>query len=515
MSSVSQNYNQQPPNPNSDEIDLGELLANIWATRGKVLVSVLVVLALFACYVGVSYLTSYKTVRYSNVFDLNFEGLSKGEFPNGSRFQMSDITSNAVLNRVYHQNNLDQYGLKLDGFRRSVSIQPYAPNAEFIREKYQARLADKKLTTAEITDLENELARELKAARSSSVRLSLVLPEAHSLPNDVAEKVLLDISQVWADRAINEVGVLKPAVSVYSERIFNQARFENLDYLLGINLVLESIDLVRGNIAALMKQPNATTLVDDQTGFTLADLDKAIKDIAEYDIRQIVDPIDELGIARNEEVVRLHYSRRLSDLKREKEMWLERASAIKEVLKGYTQDSSKPGEYIAGAQNNLVPQLGDAFLDRLLEVSRQGSDLEFRQKLTLEMLAFENKAIDVEQKIETVRRTLATIDGKLKKSDELRSVYIQVVEEQLPVVLKQLREYANIMNRLYDKQGHQVAGNVSELISPEGGSYAVSSAKIINKSQLRVLAILLALAVIVTIFITLVMQAVRNRKAYN
>src|SRR5690554_8174782 len=114
-------------------------------------------------------------------------------------------------------------------------------------------------------------------------------------------------------------------------------------------------------------------------------------------------------------------------------MWLERASVIRTVLKGYSAESSTQSEIASGAQNNLVPQLGDAFLDRLLEVSRQGSNLEFRQNLTLEMLAFENKAIDIEQRIDTVRRTLETLDNRDKQASEFRDVYIKIVEEQLPV----------------------------------------------------------------------------------
>ena len=496
---------------NTDEIDLGELMMRVWATRGRVIASMFIVFALYACYVGVSYFTEYKTVRYSNVFDLNFEGLSKGQFPNGSRFNMSDITSNAVLGRVYKQNNLEEYGIKLDEFRRSVSIMPYAPNAEFIRLKYRDRLGAKGLSAAEIADLENQMSNELNAARSSSIRISFTLPEKEALPNTVAEKVLLDISKVWAERAINEVGVLKPAVSVYSERIFNKERFENLDYLLGINLVLDSIDLVRGNITQLQQEPNANTLVEDQSGFTLADLDKAIRDIAEYDIRQIVDPIDELGITRNEAVVRLHYSRMLADLKRDKDMWLERASVIRTVLKGYSAESSTQSEIASGAQNNLVPQLGDAFLDRLLEVSRQGSDLEFRQKLTLEMLAFENKAIDIEQRIDTVRRTLATLNNRDKKASEFRDVYIEIVEEQLPVVLEQLREYTRIMNRMYEKLGKQVAGNVSELISPEGGSYEVTNTRVISATEIKMLAVLLVLTAFVSVLLSLLRDAMRER----
>lgn len=509
-----QDYVKGPAPRENDEIDLGHLVLSVWAARGRVSLALLVVFALFCCYVAVSYLTSAKTVRYSAVFDLNFEGLSKGSFPNGSPFAMSDITSAGVLNRVYRQNQLEAQGLKLDDFRRGVNIQPYAPDIALIRSKYEGRLADKKLSAVEIADLQKEMAAELDAARSGSVSISLQLPESSNLDEGAANKVLLDIAQVWGDRAINEQGVLKPSMPVYSERIFNKERFENLDYLLGMELVLNSIKLVRGNIETLKEEPNASTLVDDETGLTLADLDKAIEDVAQYDIRQIVDPIKELGISRNPKVVKLYYTRRLAELKQEKVLWLQRAQAIRGALGGYGQESTGAAGNAAtvAVPSSTAPQMGDAFLDRLLEVSRQGSDLEFRQKLTQEVLDHEYKAIDIEQEIADIQRTLDTLSGEEKQASELREVYIKVVTEQLPGVLDSLREYTRVMVRMYEKQGRQASGNVSQLIDPQGGSFSVSKAGVISSQQLKILAVLLVLTVFASVLCSLLMDMIRQRK---
>lgn len=485
--------NTQPPR-DAGEIDLGQLFVNIWATRGMVVKAVLVVLALFICYIGASYLLSSKTVRYSQVFDLGFEGLSKGTFPNGSPFQMSEIISPNVLNRVYRQNNLEEQGLKLDDFRRSVTIQPYAPNYAFIRAKYDGFLADKKLTPSEIADMQKQMLVELNAARSGSVLITLLLPESRGLTEDLASKLLLDITTVWANRAIAEQGVLKPSLPVYSERIFDKKRFENLDYLLGMDLLLENIEQIRKNITALKQEPNANTLVDDESGFTLVDLDKSIQDVAEYDIRQIIDPIKELGISRDPEVVSLYYTRRLADLTQEQALWQERAQAIRNVLRGYARDTSTESSVAANTQSNLVPQLGDAFLDRLLEVSRQGSDLEFRQKLTEEVLGHENKAIDLEQQINDIRRTLATMKELRSSDQKLRGIYIGIVEEKLPGVLDSLREYTRIMGRMYEKQGRQSAGNISQLVEPQGGTFSAVKTGLVGRRDFVMLAVLLVLA---------------------
>lgn len=489
----------QTPNPsiqrNSDEIDLGELMLRIWATRVIVVKAVLVVLALFVCYIGASYLLSSKTVRYSQVFDLTFEGLRSGEFPNGSPFLISDITSPTVLNRVYRQNGLEDLGLDLDEFRRSVNIQSYAPNYALIRAKYDRLLADKKLTPSDIADLQKQMIAELDAARSGSVIISMLLPQSRSLTDDVAQKVLLDIPKTWASRAIVEQGVLKPNLPVYSERIFDKQRFENLDYLLGMDLLLENIRQIRGNIASLKTEPNASTLVDDESGFTLVDLDKAIQDVAEYDIRQIIDPIKELGISRSPEVVQLYYTRRLSDLQQEQALWRERAQTIRNVLNVYSREAST-APTVAGApaaQNNLVPQLGDAFLDRLLEVSRQGSDLDFRQKMTEEVLNHENKAIDLEQQINDIRRVLTTMKEVRGSDEKLRGIYVSVVEEQLPKVLDSLREYTRIMVRMYEKQGRQSSGNISQLVEAQGGSFDLREPRLVNSKDVKVLAIALVL----------------------
>lgn len=493
--------NPQIPNQftqrDSDEIDLGDLMLRIWATRVYVVKAVLVVLALFACYIGVSYLLSEKTVRYSQVFDLTFEGLRKGEFPNGSPFMISDITSPTVLSRVYRQNNLEAHGLKIDDFRRSVTIQPYAPDYALIRSKYEARLADKKLTPTDIANLQQQMASELEAAQSGSMIITLILPEQRSLTADVVQKILLDIPSAWAERAINEQGVLKPNVPVYSERIFDQKRFENLDYLLGMDLILNSIELVRENIVSLKEQPNASTLIDDDSGFTLVDLDKAIQDVADYDIRQIIDPIKELGISRNPEVVKLYYTRRLADLQQEQKHWKDRAQAIRAVLTAYASDKGTTSSGVNSIQNNMVPQLGDAFLDRLLEVSRQGSDLEFRQKLTQEVLNYENQSIDLDQQITDINRILATMNNGQSTDQKLRDVYVKIVEEQLPAVLGNLREYTRVMGRMYEKQGKQSSGNISQLVGPQGGAFTVTTVSLIGSRDVKVLIVLLVLSVFV------------------
>ena len=166
------------------------------------------------------------------------------------------------------------------------------------------------------------------------------------------------------------------------------------------------------------------------------------------------------------------------------------------MLNVYSREASTAST-VAGApaaQNNLVPQLGDAFLDRLLEVSRQGSDLDFRQKMTEEVLNHENKAIDLEQQINDIRRILTTMKEVRGSDEKLRGIYVSVVEEQLPKVLDSLREYTRIMVRMYEKQGRQSAGNISQLVEAQGGSFDLRESRLISSRDVIVLAMTLMLA---------------------
>lgn len=410
MSENGQNQSQ-PQNPagrdfRDDEIDLGELVRNIWNTKWRVLISLLVVSALFVSYLAASFLTASNSSRYEQVFDLTFAGLSDGQFPDGSRFVMSDMISPTVLGRVFRSNELHEYGFTLDGFRRAVNIEPYSPDYFLIRARYQQLLSGNDLGASEIDALQERMRSEMSLAQSGGVRLSLQLPADQQMPAGVAQKVLMDIASTWATRAIDERGVLRFNLPVYSARIFDEGRFEELDYLIGIELLLDNIALIEGNVAELKRQPNSANIVDQESGFNLEDLEKSIRDVAQYDLRQLIDPVKELGLTRNENVVRLFYNRQLQEMGLQRRFWEQRAEVTREVLATYSRDEVRSGateDLPSGGQGGgMTPQLGDAFLDRLVDISRQGGEQEFRQALTRQVLEYENDALDIGQEMEAI-----------------------------------------------------------------------------------------------------------------
>ncbi|MEX2321967.1 MAG: hypothetical protein WD668_11460, partial [Saccharospirillum sp.] len=295
--------------PSDDEIDIGALMARVWATKGRAIVAMVVVVLAFSAILAMSYLASEKTVTYSQAFDLTFDGIANGEFPGGSPFLISDVISSTVLSRVYQENGLDTTELTLDQLRRALNIEPYAPDHFLIVERYRTQMNGSNRSAAEIIELQQQMQSDLRTATASGILITLQLPEG-TVTTDQAREILRDIPNTWAERAISEKGVLELNLPIYSERIFDEERFESLDYLVGIELLLDNLALVQQDITALKRQPNATNVTDPETGYNLEDLEKALADVAEYDLRQLVDPVKELGLARDPDFVRLFYNSR-------------------------------------------------------------------------------------------------------------------------------------------------------------------------------------------------------------
>lgn len=68
-----------------------------------------------------------------------------------------------------------------------------------------------------------------------------------------------------------------------------------------------------------------------------------------------------------------------------------------------------PAEGAAIANVTSIPQFGDALVDRIVQMSINGSGKEFREKLLNEKLAVANQSLDAEKQRRQVERRLAAI----------------------------------------------------------------------------------------------------------
>jgi len=508
-----------PPNEpypyRDDEIDLAELVENIWNTRWRALIAVLLALLLYGAYLSVGVITADTPQTYRQIVELNFDGLQDGEYPNGSPFVMSSMLSQTVVRRVHERNELDQFDISVGDLREALLVEPY--NAEFsmTQARYEQRLASGDLSSGEIAELEEAMRRELSVEGAGGVRISLQLGPDVELDAASAERILKDVPRVWADRAIVEEGVLDLNRAIYSAEIFAESQYSRLDYPVAIDLLQENIELMRADIDALRERPQADNARDPETGLRLIDLDKRLQDILRYEAAEVINPVRELGLTREPERAMLYLERQLREVRLEQRFWEERARITRALISGDEPVGQALGNggSASGEGMNLTAQIDGSFLDQLMDIARQGNSEAFRQSLVRQILEYEETALTQAQEAERIERSFEAIRESGESVTEEVQDYRELFETRLPEVLKRLQANAGALQRIADAMSEQASGNISELAVPSGGSFEIAHASVLPRRALLIGVALAFLVGFATMVLALLSDALKRRRS--
>lgn len=502
--------------PPDDEIDLGELLSHIWDTKWRVLFAVLTVTLGYFALLAWQVFNTVNHRNYSLAFELPFVAEHGAQLPNGSPFELSSIISSTVLNRVHQNQQLDDLAISRSAFRRSVRIEPYNPNAFLIRAQYQQLLNDRNLSTERQNQLQQELNQALAIEALGGFRLRLDVPDDMALSEVLIERILHDIPYTWALREIEERGVLDIPLATVSERMFDPERMVTLDYLIAIDLLRANITLMASSVDRLMQVPGANGLRDIDTNFSLQDLQKVIQDLERYDLRQLRSPVQELGLTRDSRRVEAFFARQLQDLALMESTAINRARVTRDVLNSYQGDDVSRNNQVGSAEAQLgalsSPQLGDAFLDRLIELTRQGGGIEFRQNLVQDILLHRLTALDYKRQQHEIVLTTTALSNAGQNASPLRDTFAAQLEHRLPDLLVILRGYTRIIERMHTQLVPEPSTVISTLVMSRGDSFAVHTPNLVTDRAGLILAVLVVLTAMVTVFVSLSADFMRRRR---
>src|SRR5450759_4719095 len=167
----------------------------------------------------IAYLVAPSQRITSLPFRLDFEGASRGEYPNGLKFSPAEITATPVLLRVYQDNDLKRF-IGFETFARSVFVLESNREYDQLAAEYQTRLADLKLSPFDRERIEKEFEVKRASLNKSGYSLSFVSSrETASIPRLTLAKVLSDILATWARQAAVEKRVLDYQVPALSMNI--------------------------------------------------------------------------------------------------------------------------------------------------------------------------------------------------------------------------------------------------------------------------------------------------------
>lgn len=523
---------QSLPNPNlnyvynpDDEIDIVGLILKVWSVRRTWFITCLSISLLFWSGWLVKYLATPDRGSYSLPIQLSFSGVDKGKYPNGTQFLLSDIVAPVVLNKVHSELLLSEYGITAQQLMSLVSVTPYIRDEQLIDQKY-AFLQDegeKTLTPQELDQMRDAKQREKAAAakRSAILYYNAVALE-QEIPKYMIQQILLKTVEQWSEFRIDKLGVLSLDLVVYGDKIFDETLIKTLDYPILFEYLSDRVTLIRHNINTLSTVPNANLSSAREDEYSLPELAKILSDIETFKISPLRQPVLSLGISKDEtsrKATIYYYQNKLENLMLVQQTLNDKASVASRTFSRYTKGQNSTAASELGQSQSAgmlaqttIPQFGDAFLDRIIDMSSESSDIKYRQQLMDQQLSLENQSIDLAATIKRTERILKALTTQDPNKAELKQIYNEKADGMIDEIIYELTGFT-------DKLQHTARRLSTKNLGSDGLLYAISNARLkstnkVSESKFNWVLYYLILMVLTTLIclpLALIVKSVRQR----
>lgn len=336
-------------------------------------------------------------------FHLQFAGADNGKYPNGTTFSTADILANPVLLAVYKANRLEDY-IPFSEFSRSVFILETSRAYENLNREYELKLRDPKLTTIDRERIEREYRDKLAGLGKLDHSINFVAPtRVRNIPTPVIRKALGDILSQWAAQAERDKRVFQFAVPVLSANILRRPVTDE-SFFRRLLLLRHRLAVLIANIEGLETAVPAAAIVRaGAERISLAEIRLDLQDIGRYDIDPLIAVAHTAGLTGTRESAmrvlqaQLEFDRRALSAARARETALRNAFQTYEAGAARAPESDRPNAPASSgavAENGdaITAQLGESFLDRIVDLSNRSADREYRQQLITDM---RNAALEV------------------------------------------------------------------------------------------------------------------------
>jgi len=502
-------------------MSISHLVHTLNAYAPAILISAAAVAVLYII-VGVAIYVFSPTQRItSQKFRLDFEGASEGRYPNGIKFSSSDITSTPILLKVFEDNHLDRFTTFPD-FSRSLFVLEANLDYERLAAEYQARLSDPKQSAIDRERIMREWEAKAASIAKNDYSLNwLRTRDTAGVPESVVKKVLLDTFSGWARYAANEQHVLKYRLTVFSPQIIGTTD-ANDELIVAIQELRSKVYMVLQNIDALREVPGSE-LVRSSDGISLEEIRLRLEEIIRFRLEPLTGRVSTSGLITNRPATLRFLESQLAYDQRHLKAVQDFADSIRQSLavyspdqRGFTpenatttapasRDQSRPQQQ----RSDTVTQINDSFLDRLVTLTTQSNDMQYRQKLVDDYRHASQSVIPAQQSVSYDQEVLAQIRDTASAPGSLQAAEVRTEIETSKNEVKQL---LGRVNNIYDA--------ISNNLSPSKELYTLTAPPVVRTEHSRSLTELalyglgvLALSLPVIVILCLIHARVREEEA--
>ncbi|MFI5181878.1 MAG: hypothetical protein ACHQPI_10840 [Thermoanaerobaculia bacterium] len=456
--------------PSVDEFDtprafLGPLFTLLHPYR-RVIGGVLWLSALVAVALGaVAWIIMPVQRTASLEFRIDFDGIQEGKYPNGTKFSTEDLLSEPVLRRVYDENGLEKYA-KFDRFRTSLFVTSSNKALELLELEYTGRLADPKLQPVDRQRMEREFREKLASIKGATFFLVLARNERLRLMDrPLMEKVLRGVLEAWAEDTAKIRGALRYELPTYSRSFIQRDLLQSEDYLIGADMLRTKIHHVRVSVEQLLRVPGVQVLRVPGSARSLPEIRDRLEDLKTFQVNPMIGLIRTSGLCKNPASTVHYIENRLFDVRQEETLAQDRERKVKEGFEVYAGSEKRTAvltggkavtEGSAGTGRDMgtaavIPQLGESFIDRLMQLANRDTDVAFRQDLTERMITSGLTEADAARETAFYKELQTAFKSVRPASDPAgRSAASKEFEERLTSTIDELEKLLDDIQAIYD-----------------------------------------------------------------
>ncbi|XDZ65413.1 hypothetical protein AB8880_10865 [Alphaproteobacteria bacterium LSUCC0684] len=335
----------------ADEISLTDIAIKLWRRRGLI-----IALPALAGILGlIAVLAMATQSRMPIVYYLNLTGIEKGAYPNGVTFSPKDLEAPEVLAALAERTGIEDK----EDLRDAINVSFSSPMTAGIIKKYNDRLGQKGLNSAEIDAINAELDEELKRATQKTARISIDYQSLGISADEGAEIAML-LPRLWAEIFTTQFRVLD------NTKLSGAAQATSLSLSTSIG-VLEASTYIETMIGAMeiLEEDSRLSSIQTSDGITPADLRTRIVNFNNIYLSAILSR----NLGTDDALTRFYQQDLLLKIEKVNEEIRginESIQSIQQVLNGETAQPSDRPSY----QSDRVQVTGDAIGDIVQLVNR-------------------------------------------------------------------------------------------------------------------------------------------------
>jgi hypothetical protein len=345
---------------------------------------------------------------------LLFDGADRGRYPNGIPFSDEEIISRPTLKRLYDGGFADRG--PFDAFASSFFVVRSTRDLQLVNQAYGAQLADTRLSPVDRARIESEYRARLESTgREPELLLGLRQPFADKPLSDDEMQALLDAALKEWVRAAEEVqGALRYDIDVVGGDVVERGGQVQREVLIRLDALRVALRRELQTIDRMATQPGFAGVVLPGDNLSTDGVRAEVTDLLELRVQPLMRLALTRGVRESQDEVVTYFDARLAHASRRRASLAQQVSGLREALQDYAgraEAAVASGSGAARDGTTLMPQMSDDFLDKLFAAAGAANDLQFRQRLTDDIVELDLQLAQAGREEAYYQQLLAAVKG--------------------------------------------------------------------------------------------------------